>query len=329
MNANWDLLLLEFRKNGGIAENICLKEGVLGRGIFPLNPSLKSKIHVPPKLLIKKEDIILERNKLRIKKDKGYCQEVREFFNFYQDNFSWEGGKESTEFFERGLYLLPSDIKKLIKNYTLLDLEERHSGNWNDVVKTVFLNARGVNFEEKSVIAPIWELVNHEINSFPFLISSNGISTPNYAPRKSELTQVYGYQSSLMRVLQYGFFCKEAVVFSLPFTLICKESSREIICKGLELSEDKLKFKVTSSKIIIDCLPIGSPIKPLLPIRYFEQISKESRLQDLSYDLFRKIILLNKLRRKEILDKLQLIDNLSVEILSKAITYELNSISQL
>ena len=32
---------------------------------------------------------------------KKYVKDVENFFNFYQDNFSWsQGGKEETEFFE-------------------------------------------------------------------------------------------------------------------------------------------------------------------------------------------------------------------------------------
>ena len=40
--------------------------------------------------MVKKEDIYLEDNKLRIKENKKYSNELRNFFNFYQDNFSWE-----------------------------------------------------------------------------------------------------------------------------------------------------------------------------------------------------------------------------------------------
>ena len=112
MNDNWDFLLSEFRRFGGIADNICQKEGKYGRGIFPVNPNIEAKIFTPSALLIKKDDIYLDGNKLRIKKDKKYNQEIRDFFNFYQDNFSWGcGGKETTELFEKGLSLFNSNLK--------------------------------------------------------------------------------------------------------------------------------------------------------------------------------------------------------------------------
>ena len=207
MPENWDRLLSEFRRLGGIADNVCQKEGEYGRGIFSVNPSLKARIFTPSKLLVKKDDIYLEDNKLRIKKDKEYNQEIRNFFNFYQDNFSWgSGGKETTELFEKGLSLFNSTLKKLIKQYALVDLDARHRGDWEEVVKKQFLNARGVKFGNSIVIAPIWELVNHKVRSLPFKINEEGISTPNYLASNLEIRQSYSNLSPLRRFFDYGFF---------------------------------------------------------------------------------------------------------------------------
>ena len=80
------------------------------------------------------------------------------------------GGKEKTELFEKGLSLFNSNLKKLIKQYALVDLEKRHKGEWNNVIKNQFLNARKVKFKNDIFIAPIWELVNHEVKSLPFIV---------------------------------------------------------------------------------------------------------------------------------------------------------------
>ena len=221
MNNKWDFLLSEFRRLGGIAENICQKEGEFGRGIFSINPKLRSKIYIPSNLMIKKDDICLEGSQIRIKKDKEYNQEIRDFFNYYQDNFSWGGGgKETTESFEKGLSLFPLDLKKLLKKYMFCDLEERHKGNWDSIIKKQFLNARAVKFGKDSVIAPVWDLVNHEVNAFPLVETFNGVSTPNYAPRESELTFSYGYKSSIGRVFNYGFFCYTSLEDHLKLNLV-------------------------------------------------------------------------------------------------------------
>ena len=112
MDQNWLFLLSEFRSLGGIADNVCQKDGDFGRGIFPSNPNKRSRIYIPWNLMIHIDDIYLEGKKLRIKRDKKYSQEIRNFFDYYQDNFSWGGGgKEKVESFEKQLSLFGSRLK--------------------------------------------------------------------------------------------------------------------------------------------------------------------------------------------------------------------------
>ena len=329
MSKEWDNLLSKFRSLGGIAENVCQEEGKLGRGIFSVNSNLKSRIFTPSQLMIKKIHISLEDNQLRIKNDQEYSQETIDFFNYYQDNFSWgRGGKETTESFEKGLKLFSSDLKELIKNNFLVDLEGRHKGDWNTVIKTQFLNARYFKFRRDSVIVPVLELVNHEVDALPFINKFNGISTPNYAPRESELTHFYGYSSSMNRVFNYGFFSQDPIVFSLPFTINLKDSNLKLVCKGMDLKDDKIKYISTDSQIIIDGLPIASINRPLFIKKYFEYLSDLINIQNISQDIFSNIVTLNCLRRKEILKALKPLDNSSSRMISRAINYELDLISQ-
>ena len=173
------------------------------------------------KLMIKKDDIYLEENKLRIKKNKKYNHEIRKFFNFYQDNFSWgSGGKDSTEIFEEGLSLFNPNLKKLIKKYALVNLDERHKGKWDNVIKNQFLNARAIKVRNNAVIAPIWELVNHKVRSLPFIFRKEGISTPNYPPTNAEIRHSYSNISPLKRFFLMVFFLKRPLYFqSFLFTL--------------------------------------------------------------------------------------------------------------
>ena len=80
MNFKWDFLLSKFRNLGGIAENICQKEGNNGRGIFPVDNKLKSKIFTPSSLIIKKRDIHLQDGKVRIK-EKKFTAKIQEIFS--------------------------------------------------------------------------------------------------------------------------------------------------------------------------------------------------------------------------------------------------------
>ena len=328
MNDSWDFLLSEFCRLGGTADNICLKEGEYGRGIFPINPNLKAKIFTPSKLLVKKNDIYLKDNKLRIKKDKKYNKEVRDFFNFYQDNFSWDtGGKETTELFEKGLSLFNSNLKQLIKKYALVDIDLRHKGSWDNVIKDQFLNARAVKFRGAAVIAPIFDLVNHKVRSLDFIINEKGISTPNYPNSDGEIRQSYAYMSPLECFFHYGFFSEETIVFSLPFSINIEDLGISIICKGWSLKDDSIKIERSGNKIILDGLPIADANHPTLPYDYFSEISKRIGDINFSKDLLMRIFEFNILIRKKILDESQSIENQVSNTLTKLMLYEINLIS--
>ena len=326
MTDNWNLLLSEFRRLGGIADNICQREGQYGRGIFPVNPSLPSRILTPPQLLFKKDDIYLEDNKLRIKKNKEYNKEIRDFFNFYQDNFSWgSGGKETTELFEKGLSLFNSNLKELIKKYALVDLEKRHKGKWDKIIKNQFLNARVFKFRNTSFVVPLVELVNHKVRSLPYIFNKDGVSTPNYSPSNAEIRHSYSSLSPLDRFFSYGFYSEETIIFSVPFSIIIQGIN--IICKGMCLNSDSMKIERSDNKIILEGLPIADFNHPRLPYDYFDEVFRKIGICNIPQDILLRIFQYNISIRKKILDESQLIENEVSKILSKLILYEINLIS--
>ena len=328
MNDSWDFLISEFRKLGGIADNVCQKEGEFGRGIFPVNPNLKARILTPSKLLFKKDDICLEGNKLRIKKDRNYDKKVRNFFNFYQDNFSWEsGGRETTELFEKGLSLFNSNLKKLIKEFAMVDIDLRHQGPWDNVIKDQFLNARLVKFKDTLVIAPIWELVNHKVRSLDFIINRDKICTPDYPASDCEIRMIYSDMSPLSCFFSYGFYSEESIVFSLPFSMNLKDLGININCKGLSIKDDSMKITRSGNQIILDGLPIADANNQRLPYDYFNEFLRRIDDIKLSKDLLEYIFRLNISIRKKILDESDLIGDKVSKILSKVLHYEISLIS--
>ena len=328
MQETWDFLLHEFRRLGGIADNVIQKDGECGRGIFSVDPNLKARIFTPTKLLVKKDDICLENNKLRIKKDKEYDQDIRDFFNFYQDYFSWgSGGKETTELFEKGLSLFNPNLKELIKKYALVDLEKRHKGTWNDVIKNQFLNSRGIQFKKTSVIAPMWELVNHKVRSFNFILSEEGISTPNYHNSNCEITHVYTKMSPLNCFFNYGFFSEETLVFSIPFVIKIQNIGIHICCKGRSLKDDSMKIERSGNKIILEGLPIADGNHPKLPFHYFNEILRKIGNINNQRDILLKILNLNISIRERILDESKSVENEVSKTLTKLMLYEINLIS--
>ncbi len=328
MISKWDSLLSKFRNLGGVADNICQKKGKNGRGIFPISSDRKSKIFTPSNLIIKKNDIYLENEKLRIKDEKIYQKDTIDFFNFYQDNFSWGGGgKETTESFESSLKQFPIELKELLKDNKLIDIENRHKGSWKDVILSQFLYAREFNFKNELQIVPLLELVNHNVISFQFYKSDSGISSPNYPPLSKELTYTYGSNSSLSCLFNYGFFSKETIVFSFPFNLVIREMGITLICKGKELKDDLMRIERFGETILIEGLPIADRNSPSLPESYFRELIDQIGGINFSIIPLLNIINFNNSIRQKILFHLDSSNNNASFMLEKVINHEIELIS--
>ena len=194
--------------------------------------------------------------------------------------------------------------------------------------KCVESDSRIFKFKNHEVICPILELVNHDVNAVEFQKTIKGIRTVKHNKDKLEFTHCYNYSSSLMRAVQYGFFCEESIVFSLPFRIKLKDQNIEIFCKGNVLRDDSLKSKKTNYSIIIDGIPIGSQYKKLFILEYYKHLIEKLNINDKKYTLLREIININIYRREGILKQLD-IDNYASSILRKAISHELNLLSKI
>ena len=327
-NSQWERLLSDFCNLGGVAENICQNIGENGRGIFPKNLETESRIFVPSELLIPVNDISLDRNLPRIKPAAKHTQQTRNFFEFYQEAFSWGlGGKDSTENFEKGLKNLPEKIKEAFKKLRLTDIDTRHIGPWDLAIYNRFIAARQFNYNNQAVIAPVLELVNHEVKSNPFQILHNGISTPQTTKIGKELTHKYGNMSPLYRVLKYGFACREPIVFSFPFSFALDNSLAILECEGKSLLDDSMKFHRKKDVLIFDGLPVADLICNNLPLNYLTELMKRAGIGSYSPALFQKIFKFNKEKRKQLLKQLNNNKTNTSKIIREALVIELEIMS--
>jgi len=327
MLSKWDILISKFNLNNGIIENLYQKKEDFYRGLFPINSNINSKIFVPTKLLIKIEDIFLKNNTVRIKDSLKYSNEIRDFFDFYQDNFSWGGGGyEAVDLFEKGLKDFPSSLKTFLKEHGIIDIESRHKGDWDNVIFNGFLKSRNVIYRGQLVIAPIWELVNHNVNSPPFLYLADGLSTPTQVPSDSEVTFSYGSINSLKRFFDYGFFSKELKVYSIPFTKYFKELNKTLSCKGKNLNDDLMTIRKVKNTLTIEGLPISDRNFSDLPLAYWNELTRRISSNELSKNTFLEILIFNLKKRKDILEYLIPVNNYSSELFKNVIDYEIRLI---
>ena len=100
-----------------------------------------------------------------------------------------------------------------------------------------FIRSRAINYEGKSVLAPIWELVNHSPFEKPFKTSKNGIETPAYQtnPTTHEIVHPYKKNASPLHIFfNYGFASNEPLAYSLPVKIQLSDRSLTITIKGIQ-----------------------------------------------------------------------------------------------
>lgn len=168
-------ILEQFRTLGGTANNIELRYGKFGRGLFPINPRLPVQIKVPAHLLVSSDWLYLNnQNHLRIKKSSGLDQAFIAFYEAYQQHFGWSvGGLEELISHHHNL----STLSKRLQQYLLLfgwlksDFDNKSIKNYlND-----YFIGRQIRIENESRLMPILELINHSADSQQYQVD-NGVS---------------------------------------------------------------------------------------------------------------------------------------------------------
>ena len=80
----WYEMLAEFRALGGTADNICLQEGPLGRGLFSLDPAKPVAIHIPDNLLVDITEVAFDKGEFRVTAQAKAGARERAFLESYE-----------------------------------------------------------------------------------------------------------------------------------------------------------------------------------------------------------------------------------------------------
>jgi hypothetical protein len=155
----WDEMLDEFRALGGTADNVCLRDGPFGRGLFPCEPSKPVKVLIPESLLVDVKHIEFENDAFPI--GSGAKIGVREklFLENYQQDFSWGVCRRDIEELLQMMHDAPANLREILKT-------SFHAGRWlaeptSNSIQERFLDSRIIYYKGSGVMMPIVELANH------------------------------------------------------------------------------------------------------------------------------------------------------------------------
>ena len=284
MNTGFQDLLERFTALGGIAENICQREGEYGRGIFPVDSSRRVKIMAPKNLLVNAANLRLDGNKVLIKDGNSFTTEEVSFLEMYWNDYSWgNNGNSDSSSFLNFIVSLPEPIKKQLVDNGFIDASLLSFREDNDCLLKRFVSERVVSFQGQSVLAPVWEFVNHNLFKYS------------------------GKNSSMSMWRKYGFACDCIVVYSIPFDINIGNQALAIRCSGqLGLDpKEKTSFSIVGNVIYIKSLPVGC-LSVGLPQENLKSILSSVGLSaDVANRLFPKILEANIKARRDLIDSLQ------------------------
>ena len=326
MDREFQNLLELYAGLGGVAENICLKEGDLGRGIFPLDPLYASRIMTPRNLLVDRRCIYVSHGEIYIK-DQGSLSSREKKFLELNYNYAWEGaGRRCAAEFLQYVLEIPVSVKSQLLNCGFIDKHLISSRSDENCVLKRFIDERVVGFEGNSVLAAVWDLVNHSSFAQPLRITPYGVETPPLDPSPNEvLFKYHGKHSSMSIWKSYGFACDCIVAYSIPIDIDVGVSGLVVKCDGkfdLDARNQKC-FSIVGDILSIKSLPVGC-LSTGLPREHFKSILSSVGLSEgVVSQLFLKICEANLKAREDLVASLDKSTHGANVQLIKALIYEI------
>ena len=300
----WSRLIDEFRSFGGIADNVIQRQGRLGLGLFPMDPSQPIELHAPGHLLIATDNLELRDNQVQIKNKTYFPEGYADWYQRFQREYSWgaEASRSIIEF-ESELQKLPDSIQQILNQFLPVPIKQRlpRIDIENEIFKR-FILTRQINWNGKNVLMPIIELVNHSPAQNSWGVSDRGISIEGQF--QDEVLVRYSASDPMHRFIQYGFACDESMGFSM--SLMLNHRGHEIqINGGINFSPFKpMPSAIKSGRLVINKPLLGSSNRPRMPKALFAKSCEQFKNID-SNELFEQVCHLNRIGIIKIMKALQ------------------------
>lgn len=269
----WDEMLDEFRALGGAAENVCLREGRFGRGLFPIDPSRPIKLHIPESLLVDPKYAQCEGNVFRVSDRATIGARERRFLENYEQNFSWGVSHQETADLLRMMHEAPPELREALSGSPWL------AGPSPEAIQERFLAARTIAYQGKTVIMPIVELANH--GHATIYEKHNGVGLSGKFD--GEILVRYRHCDPLLMFGQWGFASPEAFALSTPLNVETKSGNLAIgLVEHIGFVPGRNPFfpdvAADGRTTTLSFLMLGHKNYPRLPRGIFYRIMREAGL---------------------------------------------------
>ena len=297
----WDAMLAEFRALGGTAENIILRQGPRGRGVFPVDPAKPIRLHSPSNLLVCAEDTEIRDGRFVVKASATLGERERAFFDNYQQDFVWGAGVFDD------LWQAPFEWSQLPQEIqdTLPVSRSRFAEPSVELCRQQYLRTRSISYRNSSVVMPVMEFVNHG-SGFSGYEFKDGIVIGGVFD--GEVLVNYGVGDCWDLATSYGFCDARDYAYGLKGAFKF-EDCRIDISRTFKLVEPFNDYmlpivRVEGDTVRFPFLTLGNSKFPHLPRLIFLRITKNTPIKrpDELFELvhhYNRLLLLRFLRRSE------------------------------
>jgi hypothetical protein len=302
---SWDALLAEFRALGGRAENVTLRHGVRGRGVFPIDSTKPAWLKVPANLLVRCEDTELRDGQLVAKESAIIGERERAFFNSYQRDFSWGAGVLD-DLWQRQLAWsqLPQEIQDTLKEIMPIS-GVRFSEPSVDLCHRRYLASRSIMYHEVGMIMPLVELINHSGDATGY-DARDGVVVGGMF--NDEVLVSYSAGDCWGTAVRHGFSEARNDAYGLPGNFKFEDCRIEIsrqFDRADRVNDVVMPtVAVDGSTVRFSFVMLGNVRFPHLPRAIFLHVAKDTPIRepDGLFDLiqhYNRLLLLKFLRRSE------------------------------
>lgn len=290
----WDEMLGEFRALGGTADNVCLKHGAFGRGLFPCDPSRPVKVHIPESLLVDAKYVQFENEVFRVGPGAPIGNREKNFLESYQRDFSWGTGRQEIVELLQMTHDAPSELRELMR--TPFNAEHWLAEPTAKAIQERFLDSRVIRYKGVGVVMPIVELANHGHAARYETGDGVGLS----GTFSGEILVRYQLGDPLNVFNKWGF-ASGGEAFALSLHVGLESSSGSLLLRrgDVSLKPDRKPFypdvSIAGGKMTLSYMMLGHKNYPKLARGNFHRIMKDAGRGDAD-ETFDKIQHINRMQ---------------------------------